>query len=102
MNDAWIFDIRTLEWQELALPYDHGEIRCWHGAVYSDDGGELIIHSGLTQVPKNVISFSNHLIRFFKEYYLNRIQLDGHSETILTIPFGVKSLFRIGTKNTNQ
>ena len=49
LNDGWIFDIRTLEWQELDLPYDHGEIRCWHGAALSNDG-EMLIHSGLTQV----------------------------------------------------
>jgi hypothetical protein len=39
---------------------------------------EILLHSGLTQ-----------------EFYLNRLDLDNHPESILSFSFGVASLFRI-------
>ena len=39
-----------VRWLELPLPYDHGEVRCWHGACYCKESDELIVHSGMTQV----------------------------------------------------
>lgn len=39
---------------------------------------EVLIHSGMTQ-----------------EFYLNRLDLDNHCESILSFRFGVQSLFRI-------
>lgn len=79
LNDCWILHVEggDVYWEEVELPYDHGEVRCWHGAGMSSDG-ELIIHSGLTQ-----------------EFYLTRIDLDDHPESVLHLRFGVMSLRRL-------
>ena len=46
-----------------------------------DEGSEVIVHSGCTQ-----------------EFYSNRLDLDDHSESLLTFNFGVKSLYRIAVE----
>ena len=47
LQDLWLLHTDTLDWEEVELAYDHGEVRCWHGAAVLD--GELLVHSGLTQ-----------------------------------------------------
>ena len=42
----WL-ETESLDWEEEELAYDHGEVRCWHAAAML--GGELLVHSGLTQ-----------------------------------------------------
>ena len=46
-----------------------------------DEGSEVIVHSGCTQ-----------------EFYSNRLDLDDHSESLLTFNFGVKSLYRLAVE----
>ena len=46
-QDLWLLHTDSLDWEEVELAYDHGEVRCWHAAVML--GGELLVHSGLTQ-----------------------------------------------------
>jgi len=77
LQDLWLFESASEEWQEVDLPYDHGEVRCWQGAVVVE-GGELLIHSGLTQ-----------------EYYLTRPDLDDHCEGVLHLQLGILSLARL-------
>ena len=78
LNDAWILEINgfNIQWTPCDLRYDHGAIRCLHGACLVQD--EMIIHSGCTQ-----------------EFYNNRLELDDHAESILHFQFGLKSLFKI-------
>ena len=47
LQDLWLLHMDSLDWEEVELAYDHGEVRCWHAAVML--GGELLVHSGLTQ-----------------------------------------------------
>ena len=42
-----LLETESLDWEEVELAYDHGEVRCWHAAAML--GGELLVHSGLTQ-----------------------------------------------------
>ena len=78
LNDCWILHVNAslVSWEEFDLPYDHGQVRCWHTGTLSSDG-ELLIHSGYTQ-----------------EHYLTRLDLDDHCENILQLKFGVMSLKR--------
>ena len=64
-------------WEEVELPYDHGEVRSWHTGTLSLDN-ELLVHSGFTQ-----------------EFYITRLDLDDHCENVLHIKFGVMSLRRL-------
>lgn len=79
LNDCWILHVNEsiVCWEEVELPYDHGEVRCWHTGTCSADG-ELLVHSGFTQ-----------------EFYITRLDLDDHCENVLQIKFGVMSLRRI-------
>ena len=47
LQDLWLLHTDSLDWEEVELAYDHGEVRCWHAAAMV--GGELLVHSGLTQ-----------------------------------------------------
>ena len=79
LNDCWILHVNEsiVCWEEVELPYDHGQVRCWHSGTLSLDG-ELLIHSGFTQ-----------------EFYITRLDLDDHCESVLHIKFGVMSLRRL-------
>ena len=46
-----------------------------------DEGSEVIVHSGCTQ-----------------EFYSNQLNLDDHSESLLTFNFDVKSLYRLAVE----
>ena len=47
-------------------------------ACYLDEKSEIIVYSGCTQ-----------------EFYTNRLDLDDHTESLLTFGFGVKSLYQV-------
>ena len=38
LNDAWILTVKNnkkhIQWEQSDLSYDHGEVRCWHTAIY--------------------------------------------------------------------
>lgn len=40
--------LKYAHWQEVPIPYEHSQPRCWHEAAVIPEG-ELYIHSGLTQ-----------------------------------------------------
>ena len=79
LNDCWILHVNEdiVCWEEIELPYDHGQVRCWHTGTLSLDG-ELLINSGFTQ-----------------EFYITRLDLDDHCESVLHIKFGLMSLRRL-------
>ena len=42
LNDGWILDInnnkKEVQWKQIDLSYDHGEVRCWHTAICMEKG----------------------------------------------------------------
>ena len=80
LNDAWILritsDLQAI-WIPYPLDYDHGFGRCLHSSLYFQSS-QLLIHSGCTQ-----------------EFFNHQLDLNDHTETILTFDFGVKSLFQL-------
>ena len=61
LQDLWLLETESPDWEEVELAYDHGEVRCWHAAVML--GGELLVHSGLTQeyyLTRQVFPFNIH------------------------------------------
>ena len=42
LNDAWILTVDLekgqIDWEQVDLSYDHGEVRCWHTSLCMHKG----------------------------------------------------------------
>ena len=67
-NEIFILEIFMKTWLPIS-------------ACYLNESSDVLIHSGCTQ-----------------EFYSNRLDLDDHSETLLSFNFGVKSLYHLSVE----
>nr|XP_027218714.1 uncharacterized protein LOC113811229 [Penaeus vannamei] len=83
-GDCWMVEVEGTQlglkyahWQEVPIPYEHSQPRCWHEAAVIPEG-ELYIHSGLTQ-----------------PFYITRDLLTDHAEEMVVLRFSPPSLQRL-------